>query len=413
MTMNKQLSVLALALAAASAALAQSPASSVNIFGVVDVGVVAIDGASSSQSRFVSSGQQLGSRLGLRGVELISPGWEARFIIEHQFYGDSGSQNQETPISGTKLPDWVFAGVPLTIKGALAPTLGATLNASLENRFWHRQAWVGLVTPVGALLAGRQYSPAFTTYGRFDPHQAGNVGNALTLFAAPTGIEVRVDNSLQWAVEKSGFRVNVMLAPGEGAVGNGRFTGVSAGYANGGLDVGVGYNTRKNSDGDKALQNLIIGASYSTGPWKATGLWMSVKDENSVLGPQLRASIGASAPAPLRASFLAAGAQIARNLGWDGKLLYGGVHYQFSPSNKLVVSYGQYDDNNNSRDMAVAGVALEHSLSKRTAVWFSGAKIDNKTGSQVLPFGQGLYYGITDKPGRDSSALSVNLVHRF
>jgi hypothetical protein len=346
-------------------------------------------------------------------VEVISPGWEARFLVEHQFYADTGGQSQEAPVSGTTLPNWVFAGVPLTIKGALAPTLGATLNASLENRFWHRQAWVGLVTPAGAILAGRQYSPAFATYGRFDPHQAGNVGNALTLFAAPTGIEVRVDNSLQWVVEKSGFRVNAMVGLREGAIGNGNFAGVSAGYAVGGLDVGVGYNTRKNSDGDKALTNTVVGASYSTGPWKATGMWMRVKDENSVLGPQLRAAIGATAPAPLRASFLAAGAQIARNLGWDGDLLYGGVHYQINANNKLVLSYGQYDDSNDARDMAVAGVALEHSLSKRTAVWLSGAKIDNKTGSQLLPFGQGLYYGITDKPGRDSSAISVNLVHRF
>ena len=36
-----------------------------------------------------------------------------------------------------------------------------------------------------------------------------------------------------------------------------------------------------------------------------------------------------------------------------------------------------------------------------------------RTGSQLLPFSQGLYYGITNKPGRDSSALAANLVHRF
>ncbi|MCZ8234436.1 MAG: porin, partial [Inhella sp.] len=123
--------------------------------------------------------------------------------------------------------------------------------------------------------------------------------------------------------------------------------------------------------------------------------------------------IGATAPAPLRASFLAAGAQIAKNLGWDGTLLYGGVHYQINDANKLVASYAQYDDTNNARDMSVAGLALEHMVSKRTQIWLSGSRIDNKTGSQVLPFGQGLYYGITDKPGRDSSAFSVNLVHRF
>lgn len=410
---HKQLSVLALAVIAACSAQAQSGGSSLDLYGVVDVGVVAIDGAGDKTRRFVSSGQQLGSRLGLRGTEDIGPGWQARFTIEHQFYADTGLQSQQTPVTGTALPDWVFAGVPLTIKAALAPTLGATLNASLENRFWHRQAWVGLVTPVGAFLGGRQYSPAFATFGRFDPHQAGNVGNVLPLFAAPTGIEVRIDNSVQWVIEKSGFRLNAMAGMGEGGLGNGRFTGISAGYAAGGFDVGVGYNQRENSDGNKALTNTIVGASYATGPFKVTGMWMQIQDDNSVLGPQLRASIGASAPAPLRASFLAAGAQIARNLGWDGDLLYGGVHYQITPRNRIVVSYGQYDDANPARDMAVAGLALEHSLSKRTSIWLSGSKIDNKSGSQLLPFGQGIYYGISDKPGRDSSALSANLVHRF
>jgi predicted porin len=410
--MTKQLTLLALAALAVGSAQAQTP-SSVNIFGVVDVGVVALDGAGDKTRKFVSSGQQMGSRLGLRGTEVIAPGWEARFIIEHQFYADTGSQSQQTPVTGTALPEWVFANVSPFIRNSLAPTLGATLNAGLNNRFWHRQAWAGLVTPVGAFTAGRQYSPAFATYARFDPHLAGNVGNMLTLFAAPTGLEVRIDDSVQWVVEKSGFRLNVMVGAGEGALGNGRFTGISAGYATGGFDVGLGYNVRKNSDGLDALKNTTLGASYSVGPWKATGVWMKVQDEASTLGPQLRASIGASTPAPLRASFLAAGAQIAKNLGWDGTMLYGGIHYQINERNKLVVSYGQYDDENDARDMAIAGVALEHSLSKRTSIWLSGSKIDNKSGSQVLPFGQGLYYGISDKPGKDSSAASVNIVHRF
>lgn len=410
---HKQLSVLALAALAACSSHAQSSGSSLELFGVVDAGLVALDGAGDKTRRFVSSGQQLGSRLGLRGTEQIAPGWQARFTIEHQFYVDTGLQSQQSPVSGTSLPEWVFAGVPLTIRAALAPTLGASLNASLENRFWHRQAWAGVVTPVGAFLGGRQYSPAFATVGRFDPHQAGNVGNVLSVFAAPTGIEVRIDNSLQWVIEKNGLRFNAMVGAGEGALGAGRFVGLSAGYAVGGLDVGVGYNQRDNSDGNKALQNTVIGLSYTTGPIKATGMWMKVLDQNSVLGPQLRAAIGASTPPPLLGSFLAAGEQIARNLGWDGKLLYGGVHYQVSANNRLVASYGQYDDANSSRDVAVAGLALEHSLSKRTSIWFSGSKVDNKTGSQVLPVGQGLFYGITDKPGRDASALSVNLVHRF
>ena len=36
---------------------------------------------------------------------------------------------------------------------------------NLNNNGFDRQAWAGLVTPVGGFLAGRQYTPAFETFG--------------------------------------------------------------------------------------------------------------------------------------------------------------------------------------------------------------------------------------------------------
>jgi hypothetical protein len=81
--------------------------------------------------------------------------------------------------------------------------------------------------------------------------------------------------------------------------------------------------------------------------------------------------------------------------------------------NKLVVSYGSYSDKVDARKAAISGIALQHILSKRTSIWLSGGKVDNKTGQQILPYAQGYLYGFTDKPGRDSSAYSMNIVHRF
>lgn len=413
--MKKQLSLIALAAAAAAgSAQAQTP-SSINIYGIVDVGVVSLDGAGEKTRRFVSSGSQVGSRLGVRGTEEIMPGWKAMFTIEHQFYADTGSQNQQTPVSGFAIPSRALVGVPNTIRSQLEPALGQSLADSLNNKFWHRQAWVGVVTPAGAVLGGRQYSPAFATYGRFDPHLAGNVGNALATLTVPTGIEVRIDNSVQYVAELGGFRFNAMVGAGEAQVGAARFWGLSAGYASGPFDMQIAHQRRKTSEGLDSLENTIVGASYQWGAFKFTGMFLTAKDKHPTLGAQLRAQLNASTaiPAALKPAFLAYGTQIANNLGFDGHLSYGGVHYQINERNKLVVSYGQYDDKVHEREAAIAGVALEHSLSKRTQIWLSGGYVDNKTGQQILPYAQGLLYGFTDKPGRDSSAWSLNLVHRF
>jgi predicted porin len=417
--MNKHLSVVALAtLALGAQAQTSTPAaSSVNLYGIIDVGVTAMDGYGDKTRRFVSSGTQLGSRLGLRGTEEISPGWKAMFTIEHQLYADTGSQNQQAPVSGNAIPTRALLGIPNTVRNQLEPQLGAALAASLNNRFWHRQAWVGIVTPVGAVVAGRQYSPVYATFGRFDPHQAGNVGNAFATLTVPTGIEVRIDNSVQYVAEKNGFRLNAMVGTGEGNAesGNGRFWGISAGYEAGPLDVGIAHQRRQTIEGLDSLENTIFGAAYTMGPVKVTGLWISAKDKHPVLGASLRATLNASTaiPASLKPAFLAYGSQIAQNLGFDGHLAYAGVHYMINPRNKLVVSYGAYSDSVAEREAAIGGIALEHILSKRTSVWLSGSKVDNKTGQQVLPYSQAYLYGFTDKPGRDASALSVNIVHRF
>lgn len=409
------LSLLALAALAGTAQAQTASGSGLNIYGIVDVGVVSLDGAGDKTRRFVSSGSQVGSRLGFRGTEDMGGGWKAMFTFEHQFYADTGSQNQQSPVSGFAIPTRALVGIPNTIRSQLEPALGQSLATALENKFWHRQAWVGLVTPGGAVLAGRQYSPAFATYGRFDPHLAGNVGNALASLTVPTGIEVRIDNSLQYVAEAGGFRVNAMVAAGEGQVGAAKFWGISAGYASGPFDVQIAHQRRKTSEGLDSLENTILGASYNWGAFKFTGMWLTAKDKHPTLGAQLRAQLNAntSIPAALKPAFLAYGSQIADNLGFDGRLAYGGVHYQINERNKLVVSYGDYDDKINERDVAIAGVALEHSLSKRTQIWLSGGYVDNKTGQQVLPYAQGLLYGFTDKPGRDASAWSLNLVHRF
>lgn len=415
----RQLSAWVIAALTVSGAAAQSGSdpgtTGVSLYGIVDVGVVGISGAGAHADLLVSSGSQLGSRVGIRGNEVIAPGWRAVFALEHQLYADSGTVSQQAPLSGYAIPQRALLGIPNTIRSQLEPQLRLALAGALENRFWHRQAWVGLVTPVGGVLLGRQYSPAFQTFGRFDPHQAGNVGNALATLSVPTGLEVRIDNSVQYVVEAGGWRFNLMGGSGENQSGAGDFWGVGLGYTIGGLDLGVAHQQRKTADGLRSLENNIVGAAYTWGPLKLTGLYLTARDRHPTLGAELRSALAASTQIPesLKPAFLAYGSQIASNLGFDGNLAYGGVHYQLNARNKVVLSYGRYSDEVSAREAAIAGIAFEHSLSRRTQVWLSFGYVDNRNGQQILPFAQGLLYGFTDQPGRNSRALSLNLVHRF
>jgi predicted porin len=226
-----------------------------------------------------------------------------------------------------------------------------------------------------------------------------------------------VNNALQYVAELDGFRFNAMVAAGEGSVADARFWGFSAGYSAGGFDVGIGHQQRKRGfDYKDALQNTMVGASYSAGPWKVYGSWTRAKDAHPALGAELRAGLTAStnpAVVALRSTLLQFADQIAGSLGYDGRLLYGGVHYQLGERNRVVLSYGDYNDREDRRDVAIAGLAFEHQLSKRTSIWLSRSYTDNKSFNQVLPYSQGLLYGFTDRPGRDASASSLNVVHRF
>lgn len=66
--------------------------SSVTLFGVVDAAVERVKGAESTVR--IASGQQQGSRWGLRGVEELGGGLKAVFHLESGFNTDSGQAAQ-------------------------------------------------------------------------------------------------------------------------------------------------------------------------------------------------------------------------------------------------------------------------------------------------------------------------------
>ena len=163
--MNKALTLTLLA-AASGACMAQTAVpNSVTLYGIVDAGVSRVSGLRQGSDTALVSGIMEGSRFGLRGNEDLGGGYRAIFTLENRTELNTGAVSNRPP-SASQVPDRLNQAALLGLPGALqpavsgvAPQIGSTIGVNLTNNFWDRQAYVGLVTPFGAMLAGRQYTP--------------------------------------------------------------------------------------------------------------------------------------------------------------------------------------------------------------------------------------------------------------
>jgi predicted porin len=395
---------------------AQTQTTSVQLYGTLDLGVVGLHGAGQGTDYLVASGVKTTSHFGLRGSEDLGGGMRAVFTIESGFQADTGANDQALPLSGTRIPARITAGIPASIAGPLESQLGQALVAGLQQPTWNRQAFVGLVTPAGAALLGRQYTPAFQVYSRFDPNESGSVAGAYTLIAVPVGIEIRANNALQYRAEISGFVASAMTVFEHTGSGKDSFVGFNAGYRGDTAQLMVGWQSRKNTLGVKALTNTIVGGSYKWGNVRVLGSWTRLVDRAPQLGEDLRVGISAATtiPAAARPLFISAADTISGRLGFDAKLLNIGTQIDLTPMHRLVLSYGRFDDRKaQNADASIIGASYQYNFSKRTALYTAVSWVNNKSVQQVMPSGSGTLFGFTERPGQNSSGLQVSVIHQF
>jgi predicted porin len=306
------LTATALALAA-GAVCAQS---SVKIRGIVDLGATQVSGLKGGSLKQLSSGVMEGSRLIFEGTEVMGGGWAAQFLLEHRFEADTGGTSNRPP-SASQLPDRVSQAALLGLPAALQPvvtgvagTIGAGVGVNLNNAFWDRQAYVALITPVGGIFAGRQYTPAYEIAATFD---ALNTYSSLAvgqIAALPAGFDIRLSNALKYGIRQGGFTATAMVAAGEASTSTGRFYGAMAMYKAPGWSVGAGYNTRENERGAKSLTNAIVGATVNLGPGRLSAVYATIKDDNptglSAIAPSITPSVGATNAALVAGAFTTA-----------------------------------------------------------------------------------------------------------
>jgi predicted porin len=378
--MKKSLIALAV-MAAAGAASAQS---SVQLFGIVDVNYNYIKGdGNGHQSRVTDSGYN-SSRIGFRGTEDLGGGMSASFWLEAGVNPDNGTGDT------TNTNNQPVVGVATTPAG----TQGLTFN---------RRATVSLAGGWGELRLGRDYTPTFWNLTVFDPFGTNGVGSstfmtqgagygtsAVALSTLATG--TRASNSVGYFLPPNlgGFYGQVMVATGENAsnsgatADDGNYAGGRLGWASGPFNVAASYGILTLASGD--YKALNVGGHWDFGIFKLMGQY--VADELESGGTTVATGSGK------QESFLIGGLVPVG----AGEIRASWVHTNVKNSRTISAP----------EDGDMFAIGYVHNLSKRTAVYATYARVQNK-GNGIL-FNNGRQ--VTELGGA-SDGFDLGIRHSF
>jgi predicted porin len=267
-------------------------------------------------------------------------------------------------------------------------------TSTQNNTLFGRTSIVGLRGRYGAVSAGLQDTPLFTTLNVVvDPLRNGIVRSNNLM--PPTGF--RAPNSVLYrSPEIDGFSGDLMYSAGEVAGNNaaGRAFGGSFGYSRGPLAARIAYH-RKNNDsatvtGTDPARNLLVGANYDVGVARLHVGYEVNKGRNSAPLNNGAAVFGGAAP-------------IAST---DSRDLLLGASLPFGAST-VVLTYVRMDDRTlHNQDAQQLGAAYMYAFSKRSDVYASYGVIHNHNGAAYTE-------GNSEEPGTGNRQLAMGLRHRF
>ncbi|MFL6709710.1 MAG: porin [Massilia sp.] len=425
--------------------------SNVSIYGIADAGIM----KQSGQTLRVVSGIADGSRIGFKGSEDLGGGYKAIFNLEARVELDTGSQkptllSDEQGLYLTKGMGPGFSSV-LTPLGPTGGLLSAGLLQSIrsglqvkgapavnpEGALFDRTSYVGLVTPVGAVMMGRMYTPGYEVFAAADAFETGTAGTwggvtGGTAGFTNLGADIRSSKSIQYRIATpAGFGGSLMY----GAKGSGylnrynKFYGIAATYKANGWDVGVGHNRGYDQSDNVSLVTSTIGGSYTWGDFKFFAGYHDQRNRHSVLLADYTAAYTSTiAPsvaaqlAPLgtaTATALGAGLRnvfltnIAANSQVDAASYQLGAHYRIGAGRIIGSVAHQNDRTASDSDATLVALGYDYNLSKRTDVYVVAANIKNRNDGQYIPGAAGSPGGFTKVPGESTHAYQIGMRHRF
>ena len=409
----------------AAPVLAQS---SVQIYGIADAGIMKTKG----ESMKIVSGIADGSRLGFKGTEDIGGGFKAIFNLEARIELDTGSQTPALVNNNDGL--YLLRGMgslPPAIRAGLAGQFRqfGTAAVNSEKALFDRTAMVGLITPVGAILIGRMYTPGYEVFAAADTFENGTAGawggiTGGTAGFTALGADIRSQKSIQYRIATpTGIGGSLMYGvKNSGYLGRyNKFLGAAVTYKANGFDVGFAHNRAEDQLGRKSLTTSTLGGSYTMGNMKFFAGYHDQKNLNSVLvrdytnawdssiAPGL-APLGAPTAAALRSVFVT---NITRNTQIDAASAQIGMHYKIGAGRIMASLARQNDRTSSNSDATLYALGYDHNLSKRTDVYAVVANIRNNNEAQYTPGTAGAPGGFTKVPGEDSHAVQLGIRHRF
>lgn len=368
---STRLTVFAILATAAGFASAQS---SVQVFGIIDAGILSQTNSGNSKksnTRLETSGLRQ-SVWGLKGTEDLGGGLKAFFNLESHFDTDNGH------IHGTGDSD----------------QSGTIL--------FRRQANVGLSGDWGTLILGRQYGPALLAH----------------LGTEPRAFKEQFSNLYAWAYNQ----FDGIAGPGAAGSTNdvGIFMSNAVQYRNtfGPVTLGVlyafGEQSKKFSHGNTAA----IGLTYN-GPVTLSGSYEVMKDKAS--GEDIIKHYGLGGAVPFGDFTFKINWLRGENSGADGvetsKVdgISGGVDWKWSPSNSATLAYyDNKDKNNSSNHTKNIVISNDLFLSKRTTIYTQLAWVDASSGaSGTAALKTSIVADASFKPGAKTTFLNIGINHTF
>lgn len=371
-----------LALAALAAAGSASAQSSVTLYGAIDNAYTRLGGSIASAKGLSSGGGGvIGSKLGFKGTEDLGGGLKAGFTLEMGLETSTGAN-----------------GVP-----------GSNNNIGLIGtgalRF-DRQATVSLMGNFGEVRLGRDLATSFINDVIYEPFLTYGVGSSLNF---PLGVVAdatnaaslfRVSNAISYLTPGTlgGFSAQVQYALSEQASTttpqdkDGRYVGARVAYDKGPVSVSAStgkatFTAPAGTSLDRSTGN--VGGSYDFGVARLMAEYARFKAENVSPGADLKTTVytlGLVAPA----------GPGAVKVGYSrGTLKTTGIANEPRAS-KIALGY-------------------DYSLSKRTGLYATVARVSNANGATVNVGSGGVagLGGAISGPNSKSTGYDIGVRHSF
>lgn len=403
---------------------------SVQIYGIADAGVMWQKGG---PTKIISGGAD-GSRIGFKGTEDIGNGYKAIFNLEARVELDTGTQqptliNDNPGLYLTRGMQAIPAPIVARLRTLIQPPGAPAVNP--EKALFDRTAMVGLITPIGAVMLGRMYTPSYEVFAAADAFESGTAGTwggitGGTAGFTALGADIRSQKSIQYRIAlPSGLGGSIMYgARNSGYLGRyNKFRAGALTYKANSFDVGVGYNHGYDQQNRPSLRTITVGGSYTLDAFKFFAGYHDQRNTNSALLADYIGGWDSAVPAALTGLGVPAAAQtslraifvnaITANTQQDAKSYQFGLHYKVG-GGRIMASYAHQDDRTASNsDADLYALGYDYFLSKRTDLYTIAGFIKNQNEGQYTPGTAGSPGGFTKLPGEDGRAIQIGIRHRF